>query len=101
MSLSRASGQSILKKIRRYEKTESGWTDALTLLITVGLIQTIGRCCLTSAPGHAGAMRQARQLGKELYAGIHSDEDILLNKGPAVMTLDERWVHRQCAECLN
>ncbi|KAK7903429.1 choline phosphate cytidylyltransferase [Exophiala xenobiotica] len=40
--------------------------------------------------GHAGAMRQARQLGKELYAGIHSDEDILLNKGPAVMTLDER-----------
>ncbi|CAG84587.2 DEHA2A07040p [Debaryomyces hansenii CBS767] len=40
--------------------------------------------------GHAGAMLQARQLGKELYVGIHSDEDILKNKGPVVMTLKER-----------
>lgn len=35
-------------------------------------------------------MLQARQLGKELYVGIHSDEDILKNKGPVVMTLKER-----------
>lgn len=35
-------------------------------------------------------MLQARQLGKELYVGVHSDEDILHNKGPVVMTLDER-----------
>lgn len=35
-------------------------------------------------------MLQARQLGKELYVGVHSDEDILLNKGPVVMKLDER-----------
>lgn len=35
-------------------------------------------------------MLQARQLGKELYVGIHSDEDILENKGPVVMTLKER-----------
>lgn len=35
-------------------------------------------------------MLQARQLGKELYAGVHSDEDILLNKGPVVMKMDER-----------
>lgn len=35
-------------------------------------------------------MLQARQLGKELYVGIHSDEDILKNKGPVVMKLAER-----------
>lgn len=35
-------------------------------------------------------MLQARQLGKELYVGVHSDEDILKNKGPVVMTLKER-----------
>ncbi|KAK5096829.1 choline phosphate cytidylyltransferase [Lithohypha guttulata] len=40
--------------------------------------------------GHAGAMLQARQLGNELYVGVHSDEAILANKGPTVMTLDER-----------
>lgn len=41
--------------------------------------------------GHAGAMLQARQLGTELYVGIHSDESILENKGPTVMTLEERY----------
>ncbi|CAK9440416.1 uncharacterized protein LODBEIA_P45160 [Lodderomyces beijingensis] len=40
--------------------------------------------------GHAGAMLQARQLGRELYVGVHSDEEILANKGPTVMKLDER-----------
>ncbi|KAL6170795.1 choline phosphate cytidylyltransferase [Exserohilum turcicum] len=40
--------------------------------------------------GHAGAMLQARQLGQELYVGVHSDEAILENKGPTVMRLDER-----------
>ncbi|CZS90341.1 related to phosphoethanolamine cytidylyltransferase [Rhynchosporium agropyri] len=40
--------------------------------------------------GHAGAMLQARQLGTELYVGVHSDESILENKGPTVMTLEER-----------
>lgn len=43
-------------------------------------------------------MLQARKLGKELYVGIHSDEAILENKGPTVMTLSERLasqpVHR-------
>ncbi|TAQ84997.1 hypothetical protein B7494_g6669 [Chlorociboria aeruginascens] len=42
--------------------------------------------------GHAGAMLQARQLGTELVVGIHSDESILENKGPSVMTLEERYV---------
>ena len=42
--------------------------------------------------GHAGAMLQARRLGKHLLVGIHSDADILENKGPTVMTLEERLV---------
>jgi ethanolamine-phosphate cytidylyltransferase len=40
--------------------------------------------------GHAGAMLQARRLGTELVVGVHSDEAILQNKGPTVMTLKER-----------
>lgn len=47
---------------------------------------------LLISAGHAGAMVQARQLGDELYVGVHSDEDILANKGPTVMTLEERCV---------
>ena len=35
-------------------------------------------------------MLQARRLGKHLLVGIHSDEDIMDNKGPTVMTLKER-----------
>jgi ethanolamine-phosphate cytidylyltransferase len=37
-------------------------------------------------------MLQARRLGKQLLVGIHSDEEILENKGPTVMTLTERSV---------
>ncbi|KAB5554610.1 hypothetical protein GE09DRAFT_1173599 [Coniochaeta sp. 2T2.1] len=40
--------------------------------------------------GHAGAIVQARQLGTELVVGVHSDEAILENKGPTVMSLPER-----------
>ncbi|KAL8305154.1 hypothetical protein RB600_008164 [Gaeumannomyces tritici] len=40
--------------------------------------------------GHAGAIVQARLLGDELYIGVHSDEAILDNKGPTVMTMEER-----------
>jgi bifunctional ADP-heptose synthase (sugar kinase/adenylyltransferase) len=47
--------------------------------------------------GHAGAMLQARRLGKELVVGVHSDAAILENKGPTVMTLEERLVQR-CKE---
>lgn len=42
--------------------------------------------------GHAGAMLQARRLGNQLLVGVHSDEAILANKGPTVMTLEERCV---------
>ncbi|KAI9771362.1 MAG: hypothetical protein M1840_002332 [Geoglossum simile] len=47
-------------------------------------------CFDFSHHGHAGAMLQARRLGKELLVGIHSDEEIMENKGPTVMTLKER-----------
>lgn len=40
--------------------------------------------------GHSGALMQARQFGNELFVGVHSDEDIKANKGPVVMSLDER-----------
>lgn len=54
--------------------------------------------CSDFCPGHAGAMLQARQLGDELVVGIHSDEAILENKGPTVMTLEERysWLSLTC-----
>jgi ethanolamine-phosphate cytidylyltransferase len=35
-------------------------------------------------------MLQAKRLGNYLVVGIHSDEEILVNKGPTVMTLKER-----------
>lgn len=35
-------------------------------------------------------MLQARQLGTELFVGVHSDEEIAINKGPVVMHLNER-----------
>lgn len=52
----------------------------------------------TFIQGHAGAMLQARRLGKELLVGIHSDGEIMDNKGPTVMTLKERWAltHWRC-----
>ena len=39
-------------------------------------------------------MLQARRLGNELLVGVHSDEEILHNKGPTVMTLEERFVEQ-------
>lgn len=42
-------------------------------------------------------MLQARQLGRELWVGIHSDEDILEHKGPTVMNLKERQVSTNVA----
>jgi ethanolamine-phosphate cytidylyltransferase len=40
-------------------------------------------------------MLQARQLGNELFVGVHSDEAIMENKGPTVMRLDERCANLQ------
>ena len=39
-------------------------------------------------------MLQARQLGTQLVVGIHSDESIMENKGPTVMTLEERYASK-------
>eukprot|EP01018_Ginkgo_biloba_P004675 Gb_05944 [translate_table: standard] len=42
--------------------------------------------------GHCNALRQARALGDELVVGVVSDEEIIANKGPPVMSLEERIV---------
>ncbi|KAI9348776.1 hypothetical protein DFJ73DRAFT_834867 [Zopfochytrium polystomum] len=41
--------------------------------------------------GHANALRQAREMGDYLVVGVHSDADILINKGPTVMKEEERY----------
>lgn len=40
--------------------------------------------------GHANALRQAKALGDELVVGLVSDEEIIANKGPPVLSMDER-----------
>lgn len=55
--------------------------------------------------GHANAILQAKGQFARLTAGVHSDEDILANKGPTVMALGERmelvggneWVYEAVA----
>ena len=40
--------------------------------------------------GHANALRHAKALGDELVVGIVSYEEIIANKGPPVLSMDER-----------
>ncbi|KZV18278.1 ethanolamine-phosphate cytidylyltransferase [Dorcoceras hygrometricum] len=40
--------------------------------------------------GHANALRQAKELGDELVVGVVSDEEIVANKGPPVLSMQER-----------
>ena len=40
--------------------------------------------------GHFNAIRQAKMLGKTLVVGVHSDEEIIRNKGMPVMNNEER-----------
>lgn len=42
--------------------------------------------------GHANAIRQAKKEGHHLVVGVHSDAEILANKGPTVMKEQERFV---------
>ncbi|XP_073118370.1 ethanolamine-phosphate cytidylyltransferase isoform X2 [Elaeis guineensis] len=45
--------------------------------------------------GHANALRQAKSLGDELVVGVVSDEEIVANKGPPVLSMEEsglKWV---------
>eukprot|EP01134_Creolimax_fragrantissima_P004654 CFRG4654T1 len=41
--------------------------------------------------GHANSLRQARTMSDYLIVGVHTDEDILKNKGPTVMSQTERY----------
>lgn len=41
--------------------------------------------------GHANALRQAKALGDELVVGVVSDEQIVANKGPPVLSMEERY----------
>lgn len=41
--------------------------------------------------GHFNAVRQAKALGKILVVGVHSDQEITMNKGPPVMNEAERY----------
>ncbi|XP_066159471.1 ethanolamine-phosphate cytidylyltransferase isoform X1 [Oryza sativa Japonica Group] len=40
--------------------------------------------------GHANALRQAKLLGDQLVVGVVSDEEIVANKGPPVLSMEER-----------
>lgn len=44
--------------------------------------------------GHANALRQAKALGDELVVGVVSDEEIVANKGPPVLSMEERYIRR-------
>eukprot|EP01128_Nolandella_sp_AFSM9_P005420 TRINITY_DN2608_c0_g1_i1.p1 TRINITY_DN2608_c0_g1~~TRINITY_DN2608_c0_g1_i1.p1 ORF type:complete len:405 (+),score=98.71 TRINITY_DN2608_c0_g1_i1:32-1216(+) len=47
--------------------------------------------------GHGNSLRQAKGLGDYLIVGVHSDAEILKNKGPPVMNEQERYAHvRSC-----
>ncbi|CAJ0933538.1 unnamed protein product, partial [Mesorhabditis belari] len=41
--------------------------------------------------GHANQIRQSKQYGRCLIVGVHTDEEISLNKGPPVFTETERY----------
>jgi ethanolamine-phosphate cytidylyltransferase len=43
--------------------------------------------------GHSNALRQAKEMGDVLVVGVHSDNEILLNKGPTVMSEQERFIY--------
>jgi len=40
--------------------------------------------------GHANALRQAKEMCDVLVVGVHSDAEILKNKGPTAMNEEER-----------
>ena len=47
--------------------------------------------------GHYNALRQVRAMGGVVVAGVNSDEDILLNKGPTIMSgLERAEILRHC-----
>ena len=72
---------------------------AMTMILEENKVWIDG-CFDFSHHGHAGAILQARRTvapgaepTSELYCGVHSDEEILHNKGPPVMHSAERYAH--------
>ena len=59
-------------------------------LLTPSLAARCRRCFDMMHYGHANALRQARALGARLVVGIHSDEQIIANKGPPLVPYVER-----------
>lgn len=49
--------------------------------------------------GHANALRQAKALGDELVVGVVSDEEIIANKGPPVLPMEERYLPNSYLFC--
>ena len=49
-------------------------------------------CFDTMHYGHANALRQAKAMGDYLVVGVHSDKEILKNKGPSVLNNQERYL---------
>lgn len=49
--------------------------------------------------GHANALRQAKALGDELVVGLVSDEEIIKNKGPPVLSMEERYNYNLVLNC--
>lgn len=41
--------------------------------------------------GHFNALRQAKAMGDIVVAGVHSDAELMLHKGPTVMNENERY----------
>ncbi|KAJ3277009.1 Ethanolamine-phosphate cytidylyltransferase [Terramyces sp. JEL0728] len=48
-------------------------------------------CFDTMHYGHSNALRQAKEMGAYLVVGVHSDAEILKNKGPTVLKNKERY----------
>lgn len=47
--------------------------------------------------GHYNALRQAKNLGQYLIAGVNSDADLMRNKGPTIFNVHERSeILRRC-----
>jgi ethanolamine-phosphate cytidylyltransferase len=56
-------------------------------------------CFDTMHYGHANALRQAKEMGHYLVVGVHSDQEILKNKGPTVLNNQERYIYYNQVFC--
>eukprot|EP00742_Colponemidia_sp_Colp-10_P020426 GILJ01023798.1.p1 GENE.GILJ01023798.1~~GILJ01023798.1.p1 ORF type:complete len:389 (+),score=55.41 GILJ01023798.1:79-1245(+) len=68
---------------RKADMDKTGKPDGRVRVLLLG-------CFDVMHSGHYNALRQAKQTGDMLVAGVHSGESILANKGPPVMDDEER-----------